>query len=313
MPAQDMKSSNFGRILVIFLVIGISLLAWLAYQNNAKQSQLAATKKVAIGDQVAAPKAKIPTISEVRAAKKEYLVEKQQLIVKYAGQNPKHWGIRLSGVKSRIDTTEKVIALTFDACGGKGGSNYDAKLIKYLKKNKIQATFFISGKWIDKNRKTFVALSKWPGFEIENHGLKHRPLSLNGKSAYGIKGTQGISGMVQEIEENAIKIWRLTGKRPLYFRSGTAYTDEIGVKVVNDLGYEIVAFNLDADGGAKLSKKAIMKRLSWSKPGTIVLMHFNHPEGKSAEGLISMIPALKKKGFKFIRLQDEFEYLDSDQ
>ena len=43
-----------------------------------------------------------------------------------------------------------MIALTFDACGGRGGS------------------------------------SREPLFELANHGTRHRPLSVTGRSAYGI-------------------------------------------------------------------------------------------------------------------------------
>jgi len=52
-------------------------------------------------------------------------------------------GVR--GVKTRLNTGQKVLALTFDACGGPGGSGYNGKLIEYLESEKIPATLFISG------------------------------------------------------------------------------------------------------------------------------------------------------------------------
>lgn len=43
---------------------------------------------------------------------------------KYVGQKPKFWGEKIPGVILRLPTNEKVIALTFDACGGPKGSNF---------------------------------------------------------------------------------------------------------------------------------------------------------------------------------------------
>jgi peptidoglycan/xylan/chitin deacetylase (PgdA/CDA1 family) len=71
-------------------------------------------------------------------------------------------GERVKRVKTKLNTDQKLIALTFDACGGPRGKGYDAKLIKYLKREKIPATLFISGKWIDANPEIFGELTKEP-------------------------------------------------------------------------------------------------------------------------------------------------------
>ncbi|MFH0886627.1 MAG: polysaccharide deacetylase family protein, partial [bacterium] len=96
---------------------------------------------------------------------------KKLLIVKYGKGQPKYWGVLAPGVKSRINSKLKVLALTFDACPG----GYDARLITFLKKNRIKATLFISGNWMHRHRKIFKSLVRWPLFEVENHGYRHRP------------------------------------------------------------------------------------------------------------------------------------------
>jgi peptidoglycan/xylan/chitin deacetylase (PgdA/CDA1 family) len=158
---------------------------------------------------------------------------KNQLIKQYKNKVPYQWGENTTGVLTHMHTTEKAIALTFDACGGKGGSGYDAKLINYLIHQHIPATLFINSRWIDENYATFMALAKNPLFEIENHGYLHRPLSINGKSAWGIPGTQNVGQVVDEVIVNADKIQRLTGRRSIYFRSGTAFYDEDAVEIAN--------------------------------------------------------------------------------
>lgn len=121
----------------------------------------------------------------------------------------------MPGVLTHIHTDRKVIFLTFDACGGgKKGNGFDSELLAYLDREHIPATLFLSGRWIDANPKIARRLARNPLFEIENHGLRHKPCSVNGRAAYGIRGNSGISDVIAEVEKNADKIGSLTGHRP---------------------------------------------------------------------------------------------------
>jgi peptidoglycan/xylan/chitin deacetylase (PgdA/CDA1 family) len=139
-------------------------------------------------------------------ARPQEIPTKEQILGKFSGRVPHEWGEVVKGVKTRLDTDQKVLALTFDACGGPKGSGYDAKLIDFLTGEAIPATLFISGKWMDANPEIFQTLSSNPLFEIENHGLTHRPCSATGRSVYGIKGTKNMGEIYDEIEGNALKI-----------------------------------------------------------------------------------------------------------
>jgi len=229
----------------------------------------------------------------------------EQLIAKYNHVEPQQWGEKVSGVAYRLDTNEKVLALTFDACGGSVRANgYDASLIDYLNKNQIPATLFISGKWIDANPKLFLQLAANGLFEIGNHGLNHVPCSVNGKSAYNIKGTGNAAEVIAEIDGNDQKIRSLTQRIPHYYRSGTNYYDEVAVNIVKDLGYQAVGYSVLGDAGATFSREQVKKALLGAQAGSIVIFHFNHPEGETAEGIMDAIPILINKGFKFVKLSD---------
>ena len=41
-----------------------------------------------------------------------------------------------------------------------------------------------------------------------------------------------------------------------------------------------------------------------SKNGEIIIVHFNHPESQTKDGMISAIKKLKNDGYKFVRLSD---------
>lgn len=231
---------------------------------------------------------------------------KEKIISIYAGKAPKEWGERVTGVKTRLNTDQKVLALTFDACGGPRSSGYDAKLINYLEDEKIPCTLFISGRWIDANLEIFKKFSKNPLFEIENHGLNHKPCSSIGRSIYGIEGTKNVDEIVDEIEGNVLKIQNLTGRKPRFYRPGTAYCDEICVEIANVLGHAVVNFSLLGDAGGTSPKGKVKDALLNAPSSSIILLHMNHPETGTAEGLIEAIPELKKRGFRFVKLS-EFE------
>jgi len=219
---------------------------------------------------------------------------------------PKQWSENVSGVVTKFHTTKKEVALTFDACGGSQFSKgYDRELIEFLIANNIRATLFLNYHWIDANIDTFKELQKISLFELANHGTKHKPLSVNGKSIYGIIGTNSKEEVVEEVENNNKKFQYLNQIRPLFFRSGTAYYDEIAVDIVRkDLGMEIAGFSINSDQGATLGKDEITKRVSNAKSGDIIIGHMNHPKSFTAEGFMEGLRSLKEKGYSFVKLSD---------
>jgi len=233
----------------------------------------------------------------------DYVQLRQEIVSEFSSRTPKLWSEVVPGVKTRLDTKDRVIALTLDACGSTN-DGYDAELIDYLIANKIKATLFINARWIDKNLQAFKQLAANPLFEIENHGMMHKPASVNGNSAFGIAGTDNPGELVDEIELNAGKIEELTGRRPHSYRSGTAFYDEVALDIIQALGYEAVGFSILGDKGATYSKEEIREALLTSQPGSIIICHMNHPEKETAEGLKMALPELKRRGFIFVKLSE---------
>lgn len=238
------------------------------------------------------------------AADHDYLTMKKLLANRYGNQSPKQWGENVSGVKSRIRTRDKVIALTFDACGSAKGMGYDSRLIAFLEQEQVPATLFINARWIGPNRAAFDHLAANPLFEIANHGFRHRPASVTGRSVYGIAGTGSVAELVDEIELNARYLAELTGKRPRFYRSGTAYYDEVAVQVTEALGEQVAGFSVLGDAGATWPGEQVRRALLGADPGAVVILHMNHPAGGTAAGVMDAVPELKKRGFRFVRLSD---------
>jgi peptidoglycan/xylan/chitin deacetylase (PgdA/CDA1 family) len=235
-----------------------------------------------------------------------YLDLKAKIIAEFGRAKPGQWGEFVKGVDEYIKSDEKIVAFTFDACGGKNGDGYDKELIDYLRNEKIPATLFVSGKWIDARYDTFFNLSKDTLFEIEDHGLNHRPCSLDGETIYGIKGTANAGEAFDEIEANARKIEAITGKRPHFYRSATAYMNESGAALALRLGITPISYGiLSGDAVANTPTAEIEDNvIKKIKPGAIIIMHFNHPEWNTNEALKIIIPKLREKGYRFVHLKD---------
>jgi peptidoglycan/xylan/chitin deacetylase (PgdA/CDA1 family) len=204
-----------------------------------------------------------------------------------------------------LPTSRRVIALTFDACGGHGGSGYDQALIGFLRRREVPATLFLNSRWIDANPAAFRRLAGEPLFEIANHGTRHLPLSVTGRSAYGVDGTRNAGEVYDEVAGNQAKLTRLLGVPPRFFRAGTAYSDDVAARIVTALGVRLVTFSVNGDGGATFIPGEVRSTVTGAPGGSIVICHMNHPESGTAEGMAAAVPDLLASGYRFVRLSDE--------
>jgi len=237
--------------------------------------------------------------------------EKKALIVrKYGNIKPGKLSMWTKGVVRRIDTDEKVIALTLDACGGRKGSGYDRELIAFLRENSIPATLFLSGLWIESNPDLTKELAADPLFEIENHGLRHKPASVRGEKVFGRRGTLNPGDVYDEVVLNSSKIFNLTGRVTGYYRSGTAYYDDVAVRICIDAGHVPVNFTIISGDASHFSAERIERRiLKGAKNGAIIIGHMNQPGSGLCPALKKAIPELVRQGYRFVKLEDYKEKL----
>jgi peptidoglycan/xylan/chitin deacetylase (PgdA/CDA1 family) len=232
------------------------------------------------------------------------VVTRAAIVARYGHAVPHTWGFDAPGVVHALPAGKRQIALTFDACGGPGGSGYDRALIAFLRAREVPATLFLNSRWIDANPAAFHRLAAEPLFEIANHGTRHRPLSVTGRSAYGIPGTRDAGEVYDEVAGNRAKLTRLLGTPPRFFRSGTAYCDDVAARIVTDLGERVAGFSVNGDGGATFTPEQVRTTVAAAPGGSVVICHMNHPEGGTARGIAAAVPHLLATGHTFVRLSD---------
>lgn len=226
---------------------------------------------------------------------------------RFAGVTTEQWGMDLPGIVSRLEEPLTAdgrarIALTFDACGGRSGSGYDAELIEGLIAAQVPATLFVNQRWIEANPATMDALIAEPLFELGNHGTRHVPLSVTGREAYGIAGSASAQEAVDEVWTCHERLSALTGTPPRFFRSGTAHYDDVGVAIATALGEIPVGFSINGDAGATYPASTVRSEVAASGPGSIVIAHFNRPDGDTAEGMLAAVGELLDAGAVFVHL-----------
>lgn len=224
------------------------------------------------------------------------------LAAKYAGAVPHEWGLAVTGTNTRIAVPGHRIALTFDACGGPQGNGVDSDLLVFLERERIPATLFLNGRWIDANRDLTTRLAQNPLIELANHGTRHLPLSVTGRSAYGIAGTKSPAEVIDEVWVNHNRLHTITGTPPRWFRPGTAHCDEVAAAIVRDLGEQVVGFTVNGDAGATLPAAKVQHAVMSAASGSIIIMHMNRPRGGTAKGFAAAVPQLRAAGVEFVTL-----------
>ncbi|MCI9626600.1 MAG: polysaccharide deacetylase family protein [Clostridia bacterium] len=129
-----------------------------------------------------------------------------------------------------VDTTDKKVALTFDAAWGDSDTQ---QLIDILGKYNVKVSIFVVGGWADRYPESVKAFHA-AGHEILNHSDSH--LHFNGLSA------EEIASDVQNCEK---KIQSLTGESKNLFRAPYGEYNDTVVKSARDAGFEVIQWDVE--------------------------------------------------------------------
>ena len=202
-----------------------------------------------------------------------------------------------------VETHEKgqSIALTLDACGGKT----DWNILHFLVDNDIPATIFVTEKWIDANPEAVTYIREHNTvFKVENHGKEHREAVYREVGAYHLPATVNDQGMQKEVEEGEAAIERAFGVKATWYRDAGALYDSESINWLHSHNWQIAGYTIAGDEGATASTPRILMLLSKAKPGDVILMHMNKPQGHTFEGMHTGILKLKEEGMKFAWLEE---------
>lgn len=193
-----------------------------------------------------------------------------------------------------VDTPEKKVAISFDACWG---CEYTPDLLKVLKDHNIKTTFFLTGFWLEKHPDMVEKIDQ-NGHEIGNHTFTHPHL-----------GTLSEEGIRKEIEKTHQLIKEISGQEPNLFRPPFGDYNNKVVKAIKDSGYKPIQWSIDSLDWKNIGKDSIVKRVTDRvHNGAIILFHNN---GKyTAEALPEIIEQLQNKGYEIVPISELLYHQD---
>lgn len=197
----------------------------------------------------------------------------------------------------RVDTGEKVIALTFD-----DGPTPDRteQILTILNKEDIKATFFLNGRSLKKYPDASRLLVN-SGHEIGNHSYSHQRMVF-----------MRYSEVARELESTDKIIREYGYKGPIYFRP------PYGKKLINlplylsNNNIKTITWDVEPEtwGTPRASvDERIERAVDGTKPGSIILMHVMHGDNKSMAAVTPIIQQLKSRGFKFLTVSELLQHM----
>lgn len=185
-----------------------------------------------------------------------------------------------------VNTTEKKVALTFDAAWG---SDKTEKIVETLKEAGVGGTFFLVGFWIDANEDK-VKIIDQAGLDIGTHSSTHPKMS-----------TLSTEKMNEELALSMQKITKITGKKVSYFRPPFGDYNDSLINVATGLGLKTIQWDVDTLDWKGISAAEILARVKQNvKNGSIILCHNNSDH--ILEALPLMIQYLKDEGYKMVNI-----------
>jgi peptidoglycan-N-acetylglucosamine deacetylase len=200
------------------------------------------------------------------------------------------------GLVDKVETSEKVVALTFDD----GPAIHTDEILTILKAENVKGTFFLTGNEIEKSPKDAKKIAE-EGHEIGNHSYSHQRMVL--KSPTFIK---------EEIEKTDQLIRQTGYKGDIHFRP------PFGKKLFQLPYYlkkhnrKTIIWNIEPETYPEIaadSKKISDHVIEKIKPGSIILLHVMYESRReSLQSVKEIITSLKEQGYIFVTVSELLEY-----
>ncbi|MFF1709548.1 polysaccharide deacetylase family protein [Streptomyces sp. NPDC058268] len=204
------------------------------------------------------------------------------------------------------------VALTFDAdmTADQGpraasGERFDnPALVSTLRRLKVPATFFMTGRWAEEYPAQAKDIGRDPLFEVANHSYSH--YAFTGR-CYGLP-TVPASRMRADMER-AFAAFRKAGveHQVPYFRFPGGCYDKRALRALAPGGVTAVQWDVVSGDAFATDADAVARQvLDGVRPGSVVVMHCTRSAAPATErALRTIVPKLRERGFRFVRVSEQ--------
>jgi peptidoglycan/xylan/chitin deacetylase (PgdA/CDA1 family) len=204
---------------------------------------------------------------------------------------------------SGVATQEPVVALTFDACATRKQANgFDRRIFSILERDKIPATFYLSGRWVETHPSAAKVIAQADWIELGNHSYSHPRLTL--------LRPDRLTAQIRHT--NRILLDKI-GRPALTLRPPAGAFNESVVRAANKQDLPVVLWTVVSGDAGGHVPPARMDRvvLEHAKPGAIIIFHINKRAPFTKWALPDIIAGLRAKGFRFVTVSQLLALTDA--
>lgn len=194
---------------------------------------------------------------------------------------------------SHVETTDKVVALTFD---DGPTAKYAPEVLALLREKAVKATFFVTGQEAEENAALAQAMVA-DGHELGNHTWTHSDMTLASPEK-----------AASEVERTDAVIRAAGHQGEIYFRP------PFGKKLfglplyLSRHGRTTVTWDVEPESFAEVassSERITQHVLDRVQPGSIVILHVMYPSREtSRQALPGIIDGLRERGFRMVTVSE---------
>lgn len=191
-----------------------------------------------------------------------------------------------------VKTETRQIGITFDISWGE---QYVLPILDILAQENIEATFFLSSPWAQKNP-DLVQKIVAGGHEVGSHGKKH--VDLN---------TLSEADLEQQLTEAKTELEEVTQQKITLLRPPNGAYDNKVIRIATNLGHRVIQWSTDSLDWKRPGPEAVVnnvingrKNNGGAKTGDIILFHASDSAPDTAKALPTIIKILKDKGYELV-------------
>ncbi|CBG69184.1 possible secreted polysaccharide deacetylase [Streptomyces scabiei 87.22] len=208
-------------------------------------------------------------------------------------------------------TADKTVALTFDAdmTADQGdraaaGERFDnPELIAALRRLKVPATLFMTGRWVEEYPIQARSIGRDPLFEVANRSYSHHAFT---EDCHGLPTMA--PGRMRADLERAYRVFREAGvTEPMpYFRFPGGCYDSRALRSLSASGVTAVQWDVvSGDAFATDADDVVRQVLDGVRPGSVVVMHCTRSAAPVTEKAVRrIVPVLRARGYRFVKVSD---------
>lgn len=191
-------------------------------------------------------------------------------------------------IVARADTTENIVALTFDDGPTPEVTN---EILALLGERNVKATFFVMGAELERNPELGRRIAS-EGHELGNHSYSHKRMVLKTPS------------FIKEEIERTDRLIRSTGyEGAIHFRPPYGKKLALLPWYLSKTNRKTITWDIEPDSYADVaadSNRIVEHVIQNSRPGSIIILHIWYPSrATSLKAVPGIIDGLRQRGFQF--------------